>query len=474
MEVKSDNKAHRYNINDRAEAFTIPLFKLIFGWTELQNLNRGQPNFPGIDLGDYKNRVAVQVTSETTLNKVTGTLQKFIAKEYHRSFDRLVIFMIQGKKDSYSKTVIEGICAGEFRFDPKADIIDLTDLMKFIKELQSQDLERVLNLFQDETGYVENSPIVRELETRSSHYSAPNDAPYEGGFLNLIEIGFPVSLFVADWNFTKKQLGTRKRNDRKLVQEALDQQGLKFAVDWVTIEKQIITFHDLRDDLLPLSKVVDQGTVVELASDEFYENAFYRNKFVELLQKSLQQKLFRLGIIWQHKEREYIFVPLNDKDEQREIEWTDLRTDKRTVYRQIPDLRNKTKVYCHEHFAFFARFYCLNSQWYLAITPDWFYSSNGYNRAWYAIEDKRKYKKLVESNQHVSTHVRFIRSFISVNDPQDKRQMELFPDLSLAYYPYEFLWIKDLLEIKHMPRLLDSDWKPLARSDSDDSESLFS
>lgn len=97
MNVRSDNKAHRYNINDRAEAFTIPLFKLLFGWDNLRNLNTDQVNFPGIDLGDFENRVAVQVTSETNLRKVKDTLQKFVDQEFFDQFGRLIIFMIQEK-----------------------------------------------------------------------------------------------------------------------------------------------------------------------------------------------------------------------------------------------------------------------------------------------------------------------------------------------------------------------------------------
>jgi hypothetical protein len=72
LNVRSDNKAHRYNINDRAEAFTIPLLELLFGWDDLQDLNKIQPNFPGIDLGDYQSRVAVQVTSDTSPEKGQG------------------------------------------------------------------------------------------------------------------------------------------------------------------------------------------------------------------------------------------------------------------------------------------------------------------------------------------------------------------------------------------------------------------
>ncbi len=473
MNVRSDNKAHRYNINDRAEAFTIPLFKLIFGLDELRDLNIDQANFPGIDLGDFENRVAVQVTSETTLKKVKDTLETFVNKKYYKQFDRLIIFMIEEKQKSYSKDAIARIYENKFDFDPKRDIIGLNDLLKFIKGHQRPRLQRFLKLFQEETGYLESTPKVVVVDDYSDQFSAPNDPPYEDGFLNLIEIGFPDTLFIADWNFTKKQLGTSIRNDRKLVLKALDQQDLKFAVDWVTYERQIITFHNLGDDLLPLSSVVDKGTITSLGTDEFFENPAYRNKFVELLQRCLQQKLYHLGIHWQYYEKEYIFVPQNN-ERVREIRWTDVRPGTRTVYKQIPDLKDNTKAYCHEHFAFKTKFCEFDSVWYLAVKPDWFYSTDGYQRHRFAIEDKRSYKKRVEANRNVSTHIRFIQSFISTNDPGNTNQMSLFAHSTGHPRIYEFLWIKGRLDVNGLPRLPDSEWRRKNPTDFERMEPLFS
>lgn len=471
MNVRSDNKAHRYDINDRAEAFTIPLFKLLFGWEELRDLNKDGGNVPGIDLGDEKNKVAIQVTSETTLDKVKDTIEKFVKWEHFNKYQRLVIFMIQEKQRSYKETSIKKACAGKVGFDPKADILDLSDLMQFVKGHQFTVLEAILELFQKETGFIEAISDVL-IEIPVDPFSAPTDPPYEEGFLNLIEIGFPDTLYIADWNFTREQLGTKKRNDRKLVQEALEQKGLRFAVDWVTTERQIVTFHDLDDEFLPLAEIIDQGAVTRLETDEFFESPIYRNKFLELLQRCLQQKLYHLGIQWQHDEKEYIFIPQHG-EKTREIKWVDLRTGTRTVYKQIPDLKDKSKTYCHEHFAFDAKFYKFDNRWYLAVTPDWFYSSDGYKRAWYVIEEKRKYKKLVEKNQQVSTHVRFIQAFIATNDPGSSIQMDLFGQ-SVQPRIYDFLWIKDREEVKGMPRLPDTEWSRPKNADLDENGSLFS
>jgi hypothetical protein len=473
MNVRSDNRAHRYNINDRAEYFTIPLFRLVFGWDKLIDLNKSDGHFPGIDLGDDDRRIAIQVTSETSIEKVKDTLHQFIKNKYFERFDRLIIFMIQEKQSNYSLTTLNAICGDHLAFDPKTDIIDLIGLLSHIKRLMQETLEEILNLFQAETGYIENSSYDTVSESQVSGFSAPDTAPFEVGLLNLVEIGFPDTLYLADWNFTKSNLGSRLRNDRKLVQKALEQRDLRFAVDWVTTEKQIITFHNLGDRAVALNSIIDEGTITEIDSQEFYENLFYRNKFIELLQKCLQQKLFKLGINWQNEEKEYIFMPVEAEDTMREITWKELKEDTRTVYRRIPDLKDATKTYCHEHFAFESRFYLFNGSWYLSITPDWFYSSDGYKRAWYAIEDKRKYKKGVETNQSVSTHVRFIHSFVSRNDPEKQQQLELLPSSGPIIYPYSFLWLRDLEEVTRLPRLSDADWRPPATAEDDGQESLL-
>lgn len=473
MNVKSDNKAHRYNINDRAEAFTIPLLKLLFGWDHLQDLNKISPNFPGIDLGDYENRIAIQVTSDTSLEKVKGTITQFVSNTHYEHFDRLVVLMIQDRNSTYNQKIIDDLCQEKLRFNQNNDILDLSGLMQFIKSISVKDLKEVLILFQDETGFIEKSPASTPSEPAKHIFSAPSDPPFESGLLNLCEIGFPDTIYLGYWNFSKKSLASKKRNDRKLVQEALEKKNLKFAIDWVTIEKQIITFHDLRDNSIPLSKLVDEDTITELHPSEMYNNPFYRNSFVELLQRCLQQKLFHLGIKWQNQEKEYIFVPLKDEDT-REIEWTDIKTGKRTVYKKILDLKDATKVYCHEHFAFSARFFEFTDKWFLSITPDWFYSaSDGYSRAWYAIEDKRKYKKMVETNQSVSTHFRFTHSFLQSNNPKNTTQMNMFTDENQKSHSYEHLWIKDIEEVQHMPRLSDSEWRSFSGIASDDATTMF-
>ncbi|MDH2345143.1 SMEK domain-containing protein [Bradyrhizobium sp. SSUT77] len=64
----------------------------------LTNLNRKQKNFPGIDLGDDHDRVAFQVTSSTTLEKVKFTVRQFMDRAYYNTFDELFILVLARKQ----------------------------------------------------------------------------------------------------------------------------------------------------------------------------------------------------------------------------------------------------------------------------------------------------------------------------------------------------------------------------------------
>jgi len=64
------------DLNIHAEDFYKDLFNLAFGY-ELKNINTIDPNAAAIDLGDVKNKIAIQITSTLTLEKTRKTVEKF-------------------------------------------------------------------------------------------------------------------------------------------------------------------------------------------------------------------------------------------------------------------------------------------------------------------------------------------------------------------------------------------------------------
>ncbi|MDA9467035.1 SMEK domain-containing protein [Bradyrhizobium sp. CCBAU 53415] len=106
----------------------LPLLKSVYNLPRLVNLNRKQ-NFPGIDIGDDHDRVSFQITSTTTLEKVKSTVQQFMDRAYHNTFDELYVLMLARKQSSYSQTSVNELLTNQFAFNCKKHIIDLGDLL---------------------------------------------------------------------------------------------------------------------------------------------------------------------------------------------------------------------------------------------------------------------------------------------------------------------------------------------------------
>lgn len=69
VEVQGFNAIDNYHINIHAESFVVPVLNEVLG-LQLENLNTSQrKNFTVIDLADFTNRVAIQVTSTSSLKK---------------------------------------------------------------------------------------------------------------------------------------------------------------------------------------------------------------------------------------------------------------------------------------------------------------------------------------------------------------------------------------------------------------------
>ena len=71
------NSVYYTDINRSCEDFYCRILNYVFGY-ELVNINIDEDNSVAIDLGDKKNKLAIQVTSENRLEKSRDTLQKFV------------------------------------------------------------------------------------------------------------------------------------------------------------------------------------------------------------------------------------------------------------------------------------------------------------------------------------------------------------------------------------------------------------
>ncbi|MGY6037804.1 SMEK domain-containing protein [Aeromonas sp. AE23HZ002T15] len=135
---KSRSKRGLYDINKQAESFFCEILNRTYQW-ELKNLNNSQSNFPAIDLGDQRNRISVQITSENSASKIHETIDKFIEHDLHKKYNRLIIFILTDVKTYTSKFNTQD----KFIFDKRCDIIDIDMLLHKIENLSINEISNM-------------------------------------------------------------------------------------------------------------------------------------------------------------------------------------------------------------------------------------------------------------------------------------------------------------------------------------------
>jgi hypothetical protein len=243
---------------------------------------------------------------------------------------------------------------------------------------------------------------------------------------NLLKITFPTEkIYVAPINFNRDEVIEkswetdfklkRKATAREVVLGALKQKGLKFSSDWTIFNNQIITFHNLNDNELPLSKVVE-NSIESFSIDEFCSiNNDYKNVFKTLVKFCMQQLLYKLDFIWDNEDKHfrYNFKGTIDKDIDHKERWVGNNSAKRTVFKS--KFWEKGKLFYCTHFAFETETVDFDNSWYLCISPTWAVTVNGYKKSQIGYKKVRDKKKL-ERNTSVYNHLRFIKYKLKYRD----------------------------------------------------------
>lgn len=150
-EVKTSNAMELFDINTIAEDFLIPIFAIVFNSPDLCNQNRIKMNFPAVDLGSKTSRTSIQVTSDSSSDKVLDTLRKFESHSLNKNFDSLYVYVITERQKLYtSKKLIEAVRNLSIDFNPSANILDFKDLAKMFGGLTSEQLESINGHFEAE------------------------------------------------------------------------------------------------------------------------------------------------------------------------------------------------------------------------------------------------------------------------------------------------------------------------------------
>jgi energy-coupling factor transporter ATP-binding protein EcfA2 len=156
----------RTDLNKAAETILIPLLNEVYGWN-LENINYTEDdnNYPGIDLVDEVARISIQVTATPYLEKVKHTLEQFIKRNQYLKYDRLIVYILKRKQDSYSETAIQRIIQNKFNFESQKDIWDYRDILKEVSNFQIDKTLRVKEIL--EAYFGEDQRLSSVLADRS-------------------------------------------------------------------------------------------------------------------------------------------------------------------------------------------------------------------------------------------------------------------------------------------------------------------
>ena len=130
-EVQTFSSLGLLNINKHSENFIKRLLNLTYEY-ELENLNKGKSNFPGIDLGDTGESIAYQITATKKSKKIDDTLTTCLKYKHYETFKKIKVFILTSKQTSYTLKVNT---EPHFTFSPDNNIIDFSDLLKDIEHL---------------------------------------------------------------------------------------------------------------------------------------------------------------------------------------------------------------------------------------------------------------------------------------------------------------------------------------------------
>ncbi len=401
----------RTDINLALEDAFVPILKAVYNLPHLINLNRKQKNYPGIDLGDDHDRVAFQVTSTTSLEKVKSTVRQFMERSYYQSFDELYVLMLSKKQSSYSQPAINELLTSDFSFNCKRHVIDLADLLGLIAGLRLAAQERVLAEFQH---------ILGEVDAYVS-LGSESVAPPTATTTNLQRVRLPRAVYVADLAIddaaviarAKAELSYKgkARSRRSVVRMALLLNGVGTDA-WVCHDGRLFSFHDI--ERCGLASVVDEGTVERLDVSDLAGSGEVDNVNVlkQLLSAETRERLKARHVRMDPKDGFFFFVADEEGQRERKETWIGKRNATRRVYEVKYQTKDPTKVAHHQHLSFDLNFAMLGDIWYAQIVPSWFYSYNGHRQSnWH--DKLLSHQKRLERNASVRNIVRFVAYFLA-------------------------------------------------------------
>lgn len=458
VEVEGFNAIGNYHINIHAESFLVPVLNEVLG-LQLENLNTTQrKNFPAIDLADFTNRVAVQVTSTSNLQKIKDTLETFGRHTLQQQFDVLYVYIITEKREQYNDSKLTDVIPQGFTFNSADHVLDKDTILQKINAISATPkLQVIAKLYEHEFSDVQIEQRKKKFESGYLNSEPENICP------NMVRITFPTHIYKADLNIDEETITAKlnewltsigKKNVKKLKPGKLVHRALReinaIASDWILYENCLYTFRDLTQNNEPFRKIVDIGTITPLECSEFYDQNEATNRvFKNLLRNTLMQLCHLKGIQWFGARKTFRFA--NSRPPAvKQVRWKGKKESTKTV---IFEMINKKEghVICYRSLAFRASFLNFDADWYLVINPTWsFTNPGGYRESRFESAYMSGIKRL-ENNNSVFNYFRFFAYYLA------------YTDLFIEEFPH--LKVHTPEPISLSPSLKEAKWNPIKITD---------
>lgn len=247
--LHNKNKTHRTDFNIECEGIFCDVLNKMYNWN-LVNLNSTRHNYPAVDLGDEKNGVYVQVTSESTSSKINETIKNFNENDLKSIYARIYV-LILGKKKKY-QSIDSGM------------IIDFSDIISYLSFSNDRDyLLDILELLNNKfiQYNIPGAPPTFFTTPEAILKPAKNYKSYKQYLINLKFNEEEINSVINDIIFFASELLKLHINTRKLILF-----GIKYRIyhaEWYHDWKNYIHFN-YKSMLLHIDKVILDYSINEL------------------------------------------------------------------------------------------------------------------------------------------------------------------------------------------------------------------
>lgn len=261
--IKSDNAMGLLDINRLSEDVLIPVFAEVYGYTNLMNLNTRGESYPGIDLGDETARVAFQITSDAGSSKIQKTLETFVRHEHYNQYGHLIVYIITEKQGSYASTGWEEIIGGRFSFSKDNDIRDYSDLLRAIRHLPIEKVQRVEAILEQHFSEAQRIPVGQLINSHLHRQLAKekNSKKYIPSiFVEVAKVKDKARFFAHPTLFFQKALDEVERLNFGDVNRILRRLSLQpIQLNWQRSPDAEVTLDDVYECISSLREALNQA-----------------------------------------------------------------------------------------------------------------------------------------------------------------------------------------------------------------------